>query len=172
MAAVLGRLVNSTCRRSVGLITQSRWAYTVEKEPMKSSVTFISEPKEGQEEQDIPPYVTRYSSRGFRIKNVKVFGSVAIVPDNFFHWKIHNPNDITPESLKLFTLMDPSIEILVIGTGDKIVQLSPEVHSHLKENKIMLEVQDTRNAAATFNFLLEEERLVGAALIPPHTEKS
>ena len=41
---------------------------------MKSNVTFISEPKEGQEEQDIPPYVTRYSSRGFRIKNVKVFG--------------------------------------------------------------------------------------------------
>ena len=29
-----------------------------------------------------------------------------------------------------------------------------------------------RNAAATFNFLLEEERLVGAALIPPQTDKS
>jgi len=27
-----------------------------------------------------------------------------------------------------------------------------------------------RNAAATFNFLLEEQRLVGAALIPPQTD--
>jgi len=65
---------------------QSRCAHTIEKESMKSTVTFLAENLE--EGQDIPPYVTRYSSRGFRIKNIKVFGSVAIVPDTFYHWKV------------------------------------------------------------------------------------
>ncbi|KXJ21824.1 NADH dehydrogenase [ubiquinone] 1 alpha subcomplex assembly factor 3 [Exaiptasia diaphana] len=169
MAAVCGRLlVGLTCRRSLAFIP-SRLAHTVEKEPMKSTVTFLGE-NEQQEGKDIPPYVTRYSSRGFRIKNIKVFGSVAIVPDAFYHWKVQNPNDITTESLSLFTMMDPPIEILVVGTGDRIVRLSPDVHKHMKQHNVMLEVQDTKNAAATFNFLLEEDRLVGAALIPPQTD--
>jgi len=34
-------------------------------------------------------------------------------------------------------------EILVVGTGDKIVRLSPDVIKHMKEHNIMLEVQDT-----------------------------
>lgn len=34
-------------------------------------------------------------------------------------------------------------EILVVGTGDRIVRLSPEVIKHMKEHNIMLEVQDT-----------------------------
>jgi len=54
---------------------------------MKSTVTFVGE-NDNKDDQDIPPYVTRYSSRGFRIRNIKVFGSVAIVPDNFYHWKV------------------------------------------------------------------------------------
>jgi len=34
-------------------------------------------------------------------------------------------------------------EILVVGTGDKIVRLSPDVQKHMKQNNILLEVQDT-----------------------------
>lgn len=65
----------------------SRLAHTVEQEPMKSTVTFVGD-NEQQEGKIIPPYVTRYSSRGFRIKDIKVFGSVAIIPDEFYHWKV------------------------------------------------------------------------------------
>lgn len=87
------------------------------------------------------------------------------------------------------------LEIVVVGTGDKSSRLDPKIQSYLRKHYISLEVQDTvsgfhlmycplktfsscsqcllcpfvlqANAAATFNFLLEERRLVGAALIPP-----
>ncbi|XP_015775103.1 PREDICTED: NADH dehydrogenase [ubiquinone] 1 alpha subcomplex assembly factor 3-like isoform X3 [Acropora digitifera] len=81
---------------------------------------------------------------------------------------IKRPEDITAESLSLFTIMEPPIEIVVVGTGDKLFRLDPKLHSYMrKQHNILLEVQATANASATFNFLLEETRLVGAVLIPP-----
>ncbi|XP_067057167.1 uncharacterized protein [Acropora muricata] len=81
---------------------------------------------------------------------------------------IKRPEDIIAESLSLFTIMEPPIEIVVVGTGDKLFRLDPKLHSYMrKQHNILLEVQATANASATFNFLLEETRLVGAVLIPP-----
>ncbi|EDO36524.1 predicted protein [Nematostella vectensis] len=167
MAAVCARRLLFTNTRSLPLVY--RRFSNIEKESPQTTVKFVTDNDEGGKE--IPPYVTKYSTQGFRVKNVKVFGSVAIIPDNFFHWKVQRPEEISPESLSLFTLTDPPTEIVVVGTGEKIVRLSPKVYKYMKENRILLEVQDTKNAAATFNFMLEEGRLVGAALIPPLTIK-
>lgn len=60
---------------------------------------------------------------------------------------------------------------MVLGTGEKILRLPPEIKNYMKKYNILLEVQDTPNATATFNFLLEEQRLVGAAFIPPRILK-
>lgn len=142
--------------------------HSVEQEPMKTTVTFITDVKEKDGMRSYPPYVTSYSSQGFNIKGIRVFGSVAILPTIFYHWRIKRPEDVTPESLALFTIMEPPVEIVVIGTGDKLFRLDPEIQTHMrKKHNVLLEVQDTANATATFNFLLEETRLVGAALIPP-----
>lgn len=35
------------------------------------------------------------------------------------------------------------LEIVVLGTGEKILRLDPEIHSYLKKRNILLEVQDT-----------------------------
>lgn len=142
--------------------------HSVEKEPLKTTITFITEVKENDGMRSYPPYVTTYSPQGFNVKGIKVFGSVAILPTIFYHWRVKRPEDITPESLALFTIMEPPIEIVVVGTGDKLFRLDPSIHSYMRKNhNILLEVQDTANASATFNFLLEETRLVGAVLIPP-----
>ena len=63
--------------------------------------------------------------------------------------------------------MQPKLDLVVLGTGSKVRRASPEIYAYLKKFKINLEVQDTPNACATFNFLLDEGRTVGAALIPP-----
>ncbi|XP_064309708.1 NADH dehydrogenase [ubiquinone] 1 alpha subcomplex assembly factor 3 isoform X1 [Phalacrocorax carbo] len=58
-------------------------------------------------------------------------------------------------------------EILVLGTGDRVERLHPTVLKQMRECGIAVEVQDTPNACATFNFLTSEKRMAAAGLIPP-----
>lgn len=62
----------------------------------------------------------------------------------------------------------PKPDLLVIGTGPKIVPLSPETRKHINDMGIRVEIQDTRNAAAQFNLLATERGVqqVAAALVP------
>lgn len=88
-----------------------------------------------------------------------------------------------------------SLEIVVVGTGDRTERLQPQVLRAMRQRGIAVEVQDTvclvlgnaeaspglalalaqlmlafslqPNACATFNFLCHEGRVTGAALIPP-----
>ncbi|XP_041081371.1 NADH dehydrogenase [ubiquinone] 1 alpha subcomplex assembly factor 3 [Polyodon spathula] len=74
--------------------------------------------------------------------------------------------DISEDSLSLFYLLEPKIEILVLGTGDRVERLDPRILGFMKK-RIAVEVQDTANACATFNFLTSERRITAARLIPP-----
>ncbi|NWY00030.1 NDUF3 factor, partial [Nothoprocta ornata] len=81
--------------------------------------------------------------------------------------QVGSHRDISSESLALFRLLEPRIEILVLGTGDRVERLHPALMKHMRACGIAVEVQDTVNACATFNFLMSEKRLTAAALIPP-----
>lgn len=115
----------------------------------------------------IPPVINKYSTKGFHIQGNQLYGPVAILPRSVYSWKVKNAEDITPQTMQLFTVIQPKLEILVVGTGVKIEQLSKDVRDYMKKHSIALEVLDTPNACSTFNFLLEEGRLTAAALIPP-----
>uniref|UniRef100_A0A8C6SGJ3 NADH dehydrogenase [ubiquinone] 1 alpha subcomplex assembly factor 3 n=1 Tax=Neogobius melanostomus TaxID=47308 RepID=A0A8C6SGJ3_9GOBI len=117
----------------------------------KTSVSIMkNEPGSG-------PMILSYSSRGFNIDGNRVFGPVG------------SHRDITEESVSLFHMIEPRIEILVLGTGAKVERIDPSVLALLKKKGISLEVQDTPNACATFNFLTSERRVAAAGLIPPPT---
>ena len=62
--------------------------HSVEKEPMKTTVSFIADIKDKDGMRNYPPYVTSYSCQGFNIKGIKVFGSVALLPTIFYHWRV------------------------------------------------------------------------------------
>lgn len=64
--------------------------HSVEKEPFKTTVTFITDVKEKDGMKSYPPYVTSYSSQGFNVKGIKVVGSVAILPTIFYHWRVRH----------------------------------------------------------------------------------
>ncbi|KAJ0044229.1 hypothetical protein NL108_010880, partial [Boleophthalmus pectinirostris] len=51
--------------------------------------------------------------------------------------------DITEESVSLFHMIEPRIEILVLGTGAKVERIDPAVLALLKKKGISVEVQDT-----------------------------
>ncbi|KAM9814277.1 LOW QUALITY PROTEIN: NADH dehydrogenase [ubiquinone] 1 alpha subcomplex assembly factor 3 [Neosynchiropus ocellatus] len=133
--------------------------------------------------------ILSYSSSGFNINGNRVFGPCAVLPLAILQWNVGSHDDITEESVSLFHMLVPGIgkyeemildvdcvcnlclfvatEILVVGTGTKLERIKPPVLALLKKKGIAVEVQDTPNACATFNFLVSERRIAAAALIPP-----
>ncbi|XP_004704025.1 NADH dehydrogenase [ubiquinone] 1 alpha subcomplex assembly factor 3 [Echinops telfairi] len=112
-------------------------------------------------------YIDSYNIRGFTINGNRVHGPCALLPHSVVQWNVGSHQDITEESLSLFWMLEPPIEIIVVGTGDRTERLPPEVLRGMRQRGIAVEVQDTPNACATFNFLCHEGRATGAALIPP-----
>ncbi|KAM4741313.1 NADH dehydrogenase [ubiquinone] 1 alpha subcomplex assembly factor 3 [Anableps anableps] len=108
-----------------------------------------------------------YSPGGFNIDGNRVFGPCAVLPPAILQWNVGSYKDITEESISLFHMLEPPLEILVLGTGSRVERINPSVLALLKRKRIAVEVQDTPNACATFNFLNSERRLVASGLIPP-----
>ncbi|CAJ1052085.1 NADH dehydrogenase 1 alpha subcomplex assembly factor 3 [Plectropomus leopardus] [Xyrichtys novacula] len=108
-----------------------------------------------------------YSDLGFNIDGNRVIGPCAVLPPAILQWNVGSHKDITEESVSLFHMLEPRIEILVLGTGAHVERINPSVLALLKKKGIAVEVQDTPNACATFNFLANERRVVAAGLIPP-----
>ncbi|ELV09656.1 NADH dehydrogenase [ubiquinone] 1 alpha subcomplex assembly factor 3 isoform X2 [Tupaia chinensis] len=120
-----------------------------------------------QRESPHAMYIESYSSRGFMVNGNRVLGPCALLPHSVVQWNVGSHLDITEESFSLFWMLEPRIEIVVVGTGDRTERLESQVLQAMRRRGIAVEVQDTPNACATFNFLCHEGRVTGAALIPP-----
>jgi len=69
-------------------------------------------------------------------------------------------------------LHNPLPDLLLIGCGDAVHQLDPELLDALREKGLSVDVMSTVNAAATFNILNTERRNVAAALIALENDES
>ncbi|CAH2312761.1 NADH dehydrogenase [ubiquinone] 1 alpha subcomplex assembly factor 3 [Pelobates cultripes] len=125
-------------------------------------------------ERDSPDImiVDSFSSQGFIINGDRVIGPCVVIPKAILQWNVGSYKDISLESLALFHMIVPKIEILVIGTGDRVERLDPNILKTMRQKGVAVEVQDTANACATFNFLTNERRMTAAALIPPTNANS
>lgn len=117
-------------------------------------------------------YIDSYSSWGFMVNGNRILGPCALLPHSMLQWNVGSHLDITEESFSLFWMLEPKIEIVVVGTGNRTERLHSLVLQAMRRRGIAVEVQDTANACATFNFLCHEGRVTGAALIPPPGEIS
>jgi len=108
------------------------------------------------------------SQLGFHLNSgVQVVGPMAVFPRTVLGWNVATAADITPASLALFAVLEPRLDVLIIGTGDRGATISPDVLAFLRRKRIGFEVLPTEQAAATFNFLNIERRCVAGALLPP-----
>ncbi|KAK5964521.1 hypothetical protein GCK32_003551 [Trichostrongylus colubriformis] len=134
--------------------------------PQRSRISFLS--TEMTEAKQMG--VRGLSCYGFRMMDGSfLYGPVALFPKTALSWRVQTPDDITPRSLCLFAMLEPKIDILVIGAGDKknIDKVRAQIAGFLREHRIGLEITDTEDAIATFNFLNADGRYVAAGLYPP-----
>ncbi|XP_023015100.1 NADH dehydrogenase [ubiquinone] 1 alpha subcomplex assembly factor 3 [Leptinotarsa decemlineata] len=122
------------------------------------------------QDKDLGILIDGYSQVGFRLNNqVTILGSMVIFPRSVLSWKVDDVSEITEEALSLFSVLEPKIDILVLGVGDKIDNFNfyQKLLPFSRKHRIPFEILPTEQACATFNFLNVEGRNVVAALIPP-----
>lgn len=97
--------------------------------------------------------------------NEKIFTtSIIIAPDKLIEtWVPQTVDELNIESFSPILALKP--DILLIGTGSKLVFLNIELYGNLINQGIGVEIMDTRAACRTFNALSSENRNVVAALI-------
>ncbi|CDS35580.1 expressed protein [Echinococcus multilocularis] len=146
--------------------------------PLSSVSDAIIDPKKNSISADVNivnyslagAYIVSYNEYGFMLSNgTAIHGPMVSFPQSAFSWRINSASDINEDSLSLFRILCPELEVLVIGKGaasEKINQR--EIINMCWKHNLGVEVMSTPLAVGTFNFLNFEGRYVAAALIPPN----
>mmetsp|Transcript_3514 Transcript_3514/g.10367 ORF Transcript_3514/g.10367 Transcript_3514/m.10367 type:complete len:202 (-) Transcript_3514:228-833(-) len=119
------------------------------------------------ESADKRTVVSEVDAGGFELNgDVYVPSAIACLAHSAFLWKARTPADITVDAVRLFTVVHPRPEIVVVGLGARGPrERLAEVEAYLKSEGIALEQSDTPNAVHTFNILNDERRHVGGAFL-------
>jgi len=109
--------------------------------------------------------IAAYGNGGFRFAGMSHRGSILCLPSGIYGWQAPAADALDEESLAMVFAEADAIEILLVGTGDRLVPLLPNVRTRFRAEKIVAEPMATGAAVRTFNVLLAEERAVAAVLI-------
>ncbi|CAH0601894.1 unnamed protein product [Chrysodeixis includens] len=112
--------------------------------------------------------IDSYATYGFKLNNgLTILGPMAIFPKTVLSWQVLAAEKITEESLRLFKLLEPRIDLLILGLESSSRAQVKSVFAAARANSLNVEILPTEHACSTFNFLNAEGRSVAAALIPP-----
>lgn len=107
--------------------------------------------------------IEAYGNGGFRFAGMSHRGSLLCLPSGIHGWQPGEELD----SASLSRVLDEAeaIEVLIVGTGNDLELLDPDLKQSLRDAGIVSEPMATGAAVRTYNVLLAENRAVAAALI-------
>ena len=108
--------------------------------------------------------ITGYGPGYVQVNQVRHAGSLIVMPDRLIEgWRPQSFEDLTAEDFaELATL---KVEIVLIGTGEKLRFPHPKITQALTQKRIGTEAMSTAAACRTYNILMGEGRAVAAALL-------
>ena len=120
--------------------------------------------KFAQDSLDEGYVITAYGEDSISI-NGKVFNQSLIITSTQLNnnWGIAGIELLSPNHIDQILSFDP--ELILIGTGNKLIFPAVEVYSSIIEHGIGVDFMDTRAACRTYNILKGEGRGVVAGLI-------
>ncbi|PVU87483.1 hypothetical protein BB561_006303 [Smittium simulii] len=137
------------------------------KKPSKLQNMFIADPDSLYVKQDL--------ADGFELGNGNIInGDLIIINNVAFEWKTNIQTCVDTKSgvpsfandmFKLFDVVSPKPEILVLGTGKKCQPLTKDSRKYLLELGIKVDCSSSRNALGLYNILLDEGRKVALAAL-------
>jgi uncharacterized protein len=121
---------------------------------------------------DVTPYVPEgrqiiegYGDRRFRVGGEVYEGSVLVFPEQTVAWPVTAFDELTLEQLQPVRDAAGSVDLLLIGCGERTELVTRKLYEPLRAEGIVIEAMATGPACRTYNVLLAEERKVAAALI-------
>ena len=120
-----------------------------------------------EDTNDKRTHISEVDAGGFELRgDVFLPSSICCLPYHAFLWRARPQEDVTVESLRLFSAVHPRPEIVVVGLGTRGPrERMVDVEAHFRNEGIALEQMDTANAVNTFNILNDEGRTVGSAFL-------
>lgn len=120
--------------------------------------------KFAQDSQDDGYVITAYDDSSVSI-NGKTFSQSLVVTNTRLNenWDITDITLLTSSHIEQVLCFQP--ELIIIGTGNKLVFPSIEIYSGIIEHGIGVDFMDTGAACRTYNILMSEGRDVVAGLI-------
>lgn len=113
-------------------------------------------------------FITSVSNFGFRLNNgLFAIGPIVIFNEILLSWNIKSVKEINPSSLSLFRMFVPKFEVIVLGVGDNVQGLHPDLIPWLSRNRVPYEIHNSKDAGKLYNTLAMDKRNVAAALVPP-----
>ena len=102
---------------------------------------------------------------GFRVGD-KIYGNSVVISSSELlpEWSPQNTDELCSEHFEAIFRQEP--ELVLIGTGEKQVFLSPELLAEFYQRGVGVECMNSMAACRTFNVLVSEDRRVSAALMP------
>ena len=108
-----------------------------------------------------------YGKGGFRVSETQWAGAVIVFPTRTMRWTVSSLSDLTLDAFApVGEASDPPIELLLIGTGQRMALLPSKLQAGLRAMGFGIDIMDTGAACRTYNVLIGEERRVAAALLP------
>lgn len=109
--------------------------------------------------------IESYGPGRFKLRGTSYQGSLIVFPNALEEWSVRSIDELTVEALESVRQADPAIEILLLGTGGKMVLVPSALRQAIRETGISIDIMDTGAACRTFNVLMTEGRRAAAALI-------
>ena len=110
--------------------------------------------------------ITEFDAGGFELGgDMYIPSSIVVLSRSAYLWRPQTYDDVTMESLRVFTVVHPRPEIVILGLGESTGPHLDDVVFTMRDLGIAIEQMDTSNAVHTFNILNDENRTVGAAIL-------
>lgn len=109
--------------------------------------------------------IDAYGNGGFRFGGMSHRGSILCLPTGIWDWPVTSVEQLDAASVGEAIALGDRIGHLLIGTGRALAPVPRDVRAACAAAGLWVESMDTGAAARTYNILLAEGRLVGAALI-------
>ncbi|MGU3493788.1 Mth938-like domain-containing protein [Xanthobacteraceae bacterium A53D] len=109
--------------------------------------------------------VDGYADNFFHFQGMSHQGSILALPSGIRAWNLSRFADLDRAALEPILAEAGTFELLFLGTGRDPAHMPEPLKDLLRATGLRFELMPTAAAAATYNVLLAEGRLVGAALI-------
>lgn len=106
-----------------------------------------------------------YGEKFFHFAGMSHNGSILALPSGIRPWAVSDFRALDKAAFAPVVAEADRFELLFIGTGRDPAHLPERLKQVLRDAGLRFELMPTPAAAATYNVLLGERRLVGAALI-------